>query len=269
MTRWSETFLSGGNETEPSRVTPESRKVVFPLPPFFSALIFSFPAILEEKIGPKESESCWRTDGHLLTIDTFRAAGGTSNTSVTELQYAGDSDPVGHSEEHLQLLLGAFARAFKQPGPAWTLPLLSSATRSFSWLNFDLQARTKIVVSKDSGAAQPQQAPGRPGRIPPEMLSGKSSGSHGKINAPTPAYPTTLPSLAHQHQNNILSGDFGDVKTDVKYFILKLFHLFLSVLWLIFLLGKLADSESNLSGENSMNSSPVCFQLMVVAFYCS
>ena len=58
------------------------------------------------------------TDGQLLNINRFRAKGQTTTVSIMELQYADDNALVALSEEDLQSILSAFAKAYKQLGLA-------------------------------------------------------------------------------------------------------------------------------------------------------
>lgn len=85
------------------------------------------------------------------------------------------------------------------------------------------------MLSKDSGADHPRQAPGDPRGIPPEMLLGKSSGLHGmlKQHIQLPEQPLHL-WLPH-HKNKIPSGDFGDAKIDLKYFFAVISSIFFSI----------------------------------------
>ena len=60
----------------------------------------------------------YRTDGQLLNINRFRAKRQTTTISIMELQYADDNALVALSEEDLQCILSAFAKAYKQLGLA-------------------------------------------------------------------------------------------------------------------------------------------------------
>ena len=69
---------------------------------------------LTSKHLPQGVNIMYRTDGQLLNINRFRAKGQTTTVSIMELQYADDNALVALSEEDLQSILSAFAKAYKQ-----------------------------------------------------------------------------------------------------------------------------------------------------------
>lgn len=115
----SATVVSGGGiETEPFGVHTGVKQGCVIAPTLFSIFISAI-IHLTGKDRPEGVRITYRFDGQLFSINRFRPKGRTTTTSITELQYADDNALVAHSEEDVQLLLDAFAKAYKQLG--WAL----------------------------------------------------------------------------------------------------------------------------------------------------
>ena len=114
----SATVLSGGgNETEPFGVHTGVKQGCVIAPTLFSIFISAILHLVGQHL-PDGVKIMYRTDGQLFNINRFRAKGKITTTTITELQYADDNALAAHSEEDLQLILDAFATAYKQLGLA-------------------------------------------------------------------------------------------------------------------------------------------------------
>lgn len=133
----SATVVSGGGmETEPYGVHTGVKQGCVIAPTLFSIFISAI-IHLTGKDRPEGVRITYRFDGQLFNINRFRAKGRTTTTSINELQYADDNALVAHSEADVQLLLDAFAKAYKQLGLALNIkkknshPLPASSQHNF------------------------------------------------------------------------------------------------------------------------------------------
>lgn len=122
------TVLSGGEkESVPFKVHTGVKQGCVIAPTLFSIFISAILHLMGKHL-PEGVRIMYRTDVQLFNINRFRSKGRTTTTSITELQYADDNALVAHSEEDLQLLLDAFAKAYKQLGLFPNIKKLRSST---------------------------------------------------------------------------------------------------------------------------------------------
>lgn len=109
----SATVLSNsGTESEPFAVEKGVKQGCIIAPTLFAVFITAILHIIGNE-PPHGIHIMYLFDGKLFNLNRFRAKSKVSYTSIMELQYADDNAFVAHSEEDLQGLLNAFAKAYR------------------------------------------------------------------------------------------------------------------------------------------------------------
>ena len=106
---------NGGSDTAPFKVVTGVKQGCIIAPTLFAIFISAILHLTSQDL-PEGVKFVYRTDGGLLNLNRFRAKSKVHTSSVTELQYADDNALVAHSEEDLQNILDAFARAYRLLG---------------------------------------------------------------------------------------------------------------------------------------------------------
>ncbi len=111
----SATVLCNGSETEAFKVEPGVKQGCIIAPTLFAIFIAAILHLVGHSLPPGV-QIIYRMDSKLF--NRFKVKSKISHISIVELQYADDSAIVAHTEEDLQCILDAFARAYKSLGLA-------------------------------------------------------------------------------------------------------------------------------------------------------
>ena len=109
------TVIANGNTTQPFKVTSGVKQGCVIAPTLFSVFI----AVVLELIGdqlPQGITINYRTEGGIFNLRRLNARTKISVTSIIELQYADDNAVCALTERELQLILNAFASAYRRLG---------------------------------------------------------------------------------------------------------------------------------------------------------
>lgn len=106
---------NSGCETDPFKVETGVKQGCIIAPTLFSIFIATILHLTSQSL-PEGLKFVYRTDGGLFNINRFRAKTKVLTSSIMELQYADDNALVALSEEELQSIMDAFARAYQLLG---------------------------------------------------------------------------------------------------------------------------------------------------------
>ena len=107
--------LCNGSETEPFKFETGVKQGCIIAQTLFTVFIATILHLNGNNLPPGV-QFVFRTDAKLFNLNRFKAKSKLSHSSIMELQYAYDNATVAHTEDDLQIILNAFARAYKLLG---------------------------------------------------------------------------------------------------------------------------------------------------------